>query len=77
MKKNKQTPQEYAIEQLFEQLAFMKSGILTAQANNDMKGYLSIMRVYSPALKEYVKLCDKNDVKAQNDALMDYVNGGA
>lgn len=76
MMKKTQNPQEYAIKQLYEQLVFMKSGIQQAQANNDMKGYLSIMRVYTPALKEYVRLCRENDIAERTDALIDFVNGG-
>lgn len=74
--KKTQTPQEYAIKQLYEQLVFMKSGIQQAQENGNMKEYLSIMRVYTPALKEYVRLCRESDIAERADALIDFVNGG-
>ena len=34
------------------------------------------MRVYTPALKEYVRLCRESDIAERADALIDFVNGG-
>ena len=47
---------DYAIEQLSDELEFLKAEINAAKRNGDKKQYCSLMRLFLPALKEYVRM---------------------
>ena len=67
--------QEFAIEQLSDEIMFMKAELQRAKESGDTKHYCSVMRLYLPALKEYVRLYGDQGGSGA-DELLNFANGG-
>ena len=46
-----------------------------ARMNGDMKAYLSMLRLFLPAQKEYLRLRREQEGDAETDALLTFANG--
>lgn len=65
---------DYAFTLLCEQLVYLEEEMAKARMNGDMKAYLSMMRLFLPAQKEYLRLRREQEGDAATDALLAFAN---
>lgn len=75
MNETYQTAREGAINLLCEQLAYLEQEMAAARMSEDTKAFASLMRVFLPAQKEYLRLCRENEYSAQVDELLAFTGG--
>ena len=73
--KDKRITTADALEQLAEQIEYLKGEIRAAQQNGDKKLYCSLMRLYLPALKEYTRLSAAQENSERTDELLAFTGG--
>ena len=59
---------------LCEQLVYLEEEMAKARMDGDMKAYLSMMRLFLPAQKEYLRLRREQEGDAATDALLAFAN---
>lgn len=70
-----QNARESAINLLCEQLAYLEKEMAVARMSEDTKTFASLMRVFLPAQKEYLRLCREDEYSAQVDELLAFTGG--
>ena len=65
-------PNEYAIAQLAEQLAYMDRELANARIEGDNKAFAALMRVYLPTMKEYIRLTREQAGERYTDELLEF-----
>ena len=72
--KNEHISTADALEQLAGQVNYLYTQIEAAKNSGNTKLYCSLLRLYLPALKEYVRLSNAQDGE-QEDALLAFAGG--
>ena len=62
--------------ELFDNLKYLKSEMGKARRSGNTKAFSSLMRLYLPAQKEYLRMLKEQDYSEYTDALTDFVNIG-
>lgn len=75
MNETYQIARESAINLLCEQLAYLEKEMAIARMAEDTKAFASLMRVFLPAQKEYLRLCREDEYSAQVDELLAFTGG--
>ena len=70
-----QFARESAMNLLCEQLAYLDKEMAVARMSEDTKTFASLMRVFLPAQKEYLRLCREDEYSAQVDELLAFTGG--